>query len=112
MHIAPLHYRTALTPPECIAAITAQPWEYGDALMPLWYDCIPVEQQVLDVTFRGGKFRKAMRSRYRMTFTEDADGTAVVLEFISELLGAPPMTPPADIDRFMEQKLLAIRVTR
>jgi len=111
MNIAVLHYHTTLTPPECIAAITAQPWEYGDDLIPMWYDCVPVAQQVLNVTFRGGKFRKAMNTRYRMTFADDIAGTAVVLEFLSELLGAPPMTPLADIDRFMEQKLRAVRVT-
>lgn len=111
MNIKELRYRTPISADECIAAITTQPWEYGDELMPLWYDCIPVAHQVLDVTFRGGKFRKAMRTRYRMTFVEDAAGTAVTLEFINELLGAPPMTPPADIDRFLEQKLRAVRVT-
>ncbi len=111
MHMVPLQYRTALTADECIAAITSQPWEYGEELMPLWYDCTPVARQMLDVTFRGGKFRKAMRTRYRMNFTEDASGTAITLEFISELLGVPPMTPPADIDRFMEQKLRAVRVS-
>ena len=111
MQIAVLHYQTALTPLECVAAVTAQPWEYGEELMPLWYDCTPVAQQVLEVTFRGGKFRKAMGTRYQMTFADDIAGTYVTLEFRGELLGLPPMTPLADIDRFMEQKLRAVRVS-
>ena len=111
MQITVLHYQTALTPLECVAAVTAQPWEYGEELMPLWYDCIPVAQQVLEVTFRGGKFRKAMGTQYQMTFADDIAGTYVTLEFCGELLGLPPMTPLADIDRFMEQKLRAVRIT-
>ena len=109
MYAEALHYHTPMTPQECVAAVTAQPREYGDELMPLWYDCIPAAQQALEVTFLGGKFRRTVKTRYRMTFAEDPDGTAVVLEFCGELLGLPPMTPPADIDRFMEQKLRAVR---
>ena len=47
-----------------------------------------------------------------MTFADDIAGTYVTLEFRGELLGLPPMTPLADIDRFMEQKLRAVRITQ
>ena len=110
MNTPPISYRTPLTAAECIAAITAQPWEYGDELMPLWYHCADAGAGRLFVTFRGGKFRKIMRSRYLLTFTEGSGETTVTLEFQNELLGAPPMTPIKDVDLFLEQKLRAVRI--
>ena len=105
-----LSYRTPLSPDGCIAAITAQPWEYGDELTPLWYACGETGTGTLEVTFRGGKFRKAMKTRYRLTFKEDANGTTVALEFLGELLGLPPMTHLTDIELFLMQKIHAERI--
>lgn len=107
MNPKPLYYQTDLPAAQCIAA---EPWEYGDELTPLWYRCDAVAETGLVVTFRGGKFRKIVRTRYRMAFSPAEGRTVIRLDFLDELLGLPPMTLITDIDLFLSHKLRATRI--
>ena len=110
MNTEPIRYRTELPVTDCIRKLTAQPWEYGEVLAPLWYRCDAVTDSSLLLTFRGGKYKKIKQTRYLVRFASDGSGTTVTLEFRGELLGAPPMTPIRDVDLLLEQRLLASRV--
>lgn len=105
-----LHYRTELTPNECIERIMALPWEYECKWgTPLWYKAEKPSDSVLHITFTGGQFRKMMHTQYWMRFVPEGDTTMVILQFCRETFGLPPLTPPSDIDLFMQQKINAAR---
>ena len=106
-----LVYHTVLSVSDCIKSISRTPWEFeckwGTAL---WYECERISGTQLLVTFTGGQFRKAVHTQYLMEFGIDGGETVITVRFYRESLGLPPMTPPGDIDRFMKQRINAIKV--
>lgn len=111
METSYLVYRSVLSVSDCIRSITRTPWEYDCKWgTPLWYECEELSDGHLLVIFKGGQFRKAVRTQYVMDFSAGDGGTVITLRFFKESLGLPPMTPPDDIDRFMKQKTQANRM--
>lgn len=107
-----LEYHTSLTVTDCIQRILQLPWEYECKQgTPLWYEVVYITDNQLQITFKGGQFRKSMRTQYRVYFTQKENTTKIVMQFEKDLLGLPAMTPPADIDLFMGQKVNAVRET-
>ena len=105
-----LYYESTYNLHECIIQITKEPqeydWKWG---AKLWYKAeIFSDTQVL-ITFRGGQFRRMMRTQYLMEFLPQENHTLIVLRFQKELFGLPPLTPSSDIDLCMKQKLNAVR---
>ncbi len=118
-----LRYRTNCSVAQCVEQILAQPWSYSDPLWclgELWYRCEQLGEDTIHIAFTGGQFRKMARTEYRMTFLPESAGTGIVLRYEAELgeglfrraLNAqvPPMTLAQAIDRFMQEKLSAVRV--
>ena len=108
MNASVLRYETDLPIPNCIAAISGEPWVFGEVLDPLWYSCDAATQTAVLVTFRGGKFRKARKTRYRISFSRQHGRTIAVLEFLEELCGLPAMTPVSELDQFMKHTIRAV----
>ena len=106
-----LVYHTPLSASDCIRSISRMPWEFeckwGTAL---WYECERLSCTQLLVTFKGGQFRKSVRTQYLMEFVVEGQETIITVRFYKESFGLPPMTPPDDIDRFMKQKINAIQM--
>ena len=99
-------YRTEQSIAGCLEGALASPWEYYcEYGTPLWYEVESVSSTRLEIVFRGGQFRKIAKSRYLLAFSEERDGTAIELRFLGGLQWIP-----SDIDRFMYQKMGALRV--
>lgn len=108
-----LMYRTKLSVNDCISSMSRTPWEYECKWgTPLWYECEKISDTQLLVIFKGGQFRKAVRTQYLMEFSGEDGETVITVRFYKESLGLPPMTPPDDIDRFMKQKIQAIQMQK
>lgn len=106
-----LKYKTIMPIADCIASITQTPWEYGDELMPLWYNCQVISSTQLLVTFTGGKFHRIIRTQFQISFVQSGVETIAEMRFLHELLGLPPMTTTQEIDLFMHQKIQGIRIS-
>lgn len=110
MQAREMKYITELPVTDCMALISQRPFEYECQLgMPLWYDCRALSDTQLLVTFKGGKFRKFMRTQYMVDFRVEGGMTVVTMRFYKEMLGLPPITSLDDIDLFMKQKIQAVR---
>ena len=95
---------------ECITQVTKEPQQYECKWgTELWYKAEKISDTHVLITFTGGQFRKIMRTEYLMEFIPQEHHTLVVLHFLEELFGLPPMTSPLDIDLCMMQKLNAVR---
>lgn len=100
-----LQYRTEQSIAACVESVMTSPWEYYCEFgTPLWYEVESVSSTSLEIVFRGGQFRRAMKSRYLLVFSQERDGTAIELRFLGGL-----QYIPSDIDRFMYQKMGALR---
>ena len=107
-----LEYHTSLTAAECVQQIMQLPWEYDCKWgTPLWYEAIYISDSQLQITFKGGQFRKAVRTQYLVDFVQQKNTTKIIMRFETDLFALPAMTPPADIDLFMGQKVNAVRET-
>ena len=101
-----LYYETALNMQECISRIIEEPQKYKDKnWTELWYEAVKISNTQVLITFKGGQFRKAVRTQYIMEFLSQENNTLISLRFQNELFGCPPMTLPNDIDLCMMQKL-------
>lgn len=100
-----LIYTTTLLASQCIENIMKKPWiyycKYGTEL---WYKCDKINDSRILLTFKGGTFRKMMRTTYIVDFVQTPLMTKIVMMFYKEMLGLPALTPPNDIDEFMNQK--------
>lgn len=106
-----LRYQTELPAFECIHRISHLPWKYRDEWgTDLWYKCEVISDTRLLVIFTGGQFRKAKRTQFFLDFVVERGNTLVIMSFYKEMFGLPPMTPLGDIDRFMNQKISAVRL--
>ena len=107
-----LYYDSACSPRECMAQILKAPQQYRcDRGTELLYDAVKISDTQVWITFKGGQFRKIMRTQYLMEFIPREGQTMIVMQFQKELFGFPPMTSTQDIDRCMAQKLEAVRRT-
>ena len=106
----PIRYQTELPVSVCIARLVAEPWVFGDELDPLWFRCDASSDCWLLVTFRGGRFRKMRSTQYLITFSRQENRTIAAVEFQHEMWNLPSMTPVAEIDLLMQQKIHAIRI--
>ena len=77
-----LYYESTYNLHECIIQITKEPQEYDCKWGgKLWYKAeIFSDTQVL-ITFRGGQFRRIMRTQYLMEFLPQENHTLIVLHF-------------------------------
>ena len=107
-----LYYDSIYSVQECIARIVRAPQQYRcDLGGELWYSAEKISGTQVWITFKGGQYRKIMRTQYLMEFVPREGGTMIVMRFQKELLRFPPMAPTQDIDRCMAQKLDAVRRT-
>ena len=105
-----LHYESRYSVEECIAQIIQEPQQYCcEWGTDLWYKAEKISNTQVWITFTGGQFRRMKLTQYLMEFISQEDHTTIVMRFQKELFGLPPMTPPVDIDRCMEQKINATR---
>ena len=105
-----LYYESTYNMQECIMRIIEEPQRYSCKWgTELLYKSDKISDTQIGITFTGGQYRKMMRTQYLMEFHPEAEHTSIVLRFQKEMFGLPPMTSPLDIDRFMEQKISAVR---
>ena len=118
-----LKYQTNLSVAECFARILSEPHVFesdvyskilfmgvGAIVRERNYDCYPISETQLHLTLKGGQFTKTIRSRFVMRFSPENDFTTVFLQFQGDLLNLPLMTPTQEIDSFMREKIIGIRV--
>ncbi|MBE6948173.1 MAG: hypothetical protein E7454_08025 [Ruminococcaceae bacterium] len=117
-----LEYHTELSALECTTSILAAPHTFkstvynksalyaGEDAKVRNYDCYPVSELELHLTFRGGQYTKQpIRSRFVLEFLEEDAITKVLLKFQGDFWGLPLMTPTAEIDSFMYEKIQGVR---
>ena len=118
-----LKYQTNLSITECFLQILSEPHVFesdvcnkilvmciGAMVKERYYDCRPISETQLRLTLKGGPFTRTRRSRFVMRFSSKNNSTTVLLKFQGDLLNAPLMTPAAEIDCFMREKIQGFRL--
>ena len=107
-------FQTHLPLNKCVERITSTPWEFEDvwSASSLWYTCQAVSPTRLLITFTGGQFRRSRRTEYTMDFMVMEQTTVIEVKFQKEMWGLPPMMTAQELDSFMNQKLLAVRIDK
>lgn len=117
-----LEYDTELSAAECIARITAAPYVFqseiysatdvlrvGEEAKERNYDCYLISENQLHLTLKGGRFTKPRRSQFVMELLPGKNTTTVLLKFQGDLLEPFLMTPTAEIDSFMRERIQGVR---
>ena len=118
-----LKYQTKLSTIECFERILSDPHifqsDFVSELVLLYagedakkrnYDCYALSSTEIHLSLNGGRFTKFVKSRFVMEFIPEYDFTTVFLRFQGDLFNLPLMTPTAEIDCFIREKIQGNRV--
>lgn len=104
-------YSTNIGIPQCIELLkyrcnTTRSRDFN----PLVCDCEVLSQSQVLLIFRGYKLYGRMRkTKYLATFNLAGGLTEITLQFQSDILGMPPLTPVQEIDLFLQETIQARR---
>ena len=118
-----LKYQTRLSVAECFSRILSEPHVFestvysqsmviyaGEKAKERNYDCYPISQTELHVTFKGGQYTKFRRTHYVVEFIPENDLTIVFLRCQGEFFGLLPTTPTTEIDCLIREKIQGERI--
>lgn len=104
-------YKSPLSIKDCLDRITESPQQYFcEYGTPLCYETQFISLTQGMITFKGGMFRRSVRSQYKINIAVGKGCTYFILRFHKEMFGVSSMTPISDIDLCMAQKLNAARI--
>lgn len=118
-----LKYQTRLSVAECFSRILSEPHVFestvysqsmviyaGEDAKERNFDCYALSSTEIHLSLNGGRFTKFVRSRFIMEFIPEDDFTTVFLRFQGDLFNLPLMTPAAEIDCFIREKIQGERI--
>ena len=112
MQFESIKYVTNISANVCFDRLINPPYIYrGADGSELWYSVEKIYNNQILIMFKGGQFRKIMRTQYWIEFVSSNGHTEVILRFYKEMLGLPALTPRTDVDQLMTQKLSASRMS-